>query len=178
MDAAAVRRWSESPSEWIRRIRRGSMRRSFRPPPHESFSAWLEGGWRISDVGWLSRNRSWIRHEGWLSRGWGMVVGRFEKLLRGGWVKTFSPDDVPCRCVQQKPAAYPSRRRAARFACRAAIRLPDEQREEPCAARSQEVERALCGVRICRGRFLLCKALAHRSARDELQTVQPITGAV
>ena len=21
------------------------------------------------DVGWLSRNRSWIRHEGWLSRG-------------------------------------------------------------------------------------------------------------
>ena len=25
--------------------------------------------WRIIDVGWLSRNRSWIRHEGWLSRG-------------------------------------------------------------------------------------------------------------
>ena len=24
---------------------------------------------RIVDVGWLSRNRSWIRHEGWLSRG-------------------------------------------------------------------------------------------------------------
>ena len=42
--------------------------------------------------------------------------------------------------------AYPpSRRRAARFACRAAIRLPDEQREEPCAARSQEVERWLQG---------------------------------
>ncbi len=41
--------------------------------------------------------------------------------------------------------------RAARFACRVAIRLPDEQREEPCAARSQEVERALCGVRNCRG---------------------------
>jgi len=41
---------------------------------------------------------------------------------------------------------------AARFACRAAIRLPDEQREEPCAARSQEVERALCGVRMCRGK--------------------------
>ena len=28
---------------------------------------------RIVDVGWLSRNRSWIRHEGWLSRGWVMV---------------------------------------------------------------------------------------------------------
>ena len=41
--------------------------------------------------------------------------------------------------------------RAARFACRVAIRLPDEQREAPCAARSQEVERALCGVRNCRG---------------------------
>ena len=41
--------------------------------------------------------------------------------------------------------------RAARFACRVAIRLPDEQREEPCAAMSQEVERALCGVRNCRG---------------------------
>jgi len=41
--------------------------------------------------------------------------------------------------------------RAARFACRVAIRLPDEQREEPCAARSQEVERALCGVRNCCG---------------------------
>ena len=41
--------------------------------------------------------------------------------------------------------------RAARFACRVAIRLPDEQREEPCAARSQEVERAPCGVRNCRG---------------------------
>ena len=24
-------------------------------------------------MGWLSRNRSWIRHEGWLSRGLGMV---------------------------------------------------------------------------------------------------------
>ena len=22
-------------------------------------------------MGWLSRNRSWIRHEGWLSSGWG-----------------------------------------------------------------------------------------------------------
>ena len=41
--------------------------------------------------------------------------------------------------------------RAARFACRVAIRLPDEQREGPCAARSQEVERALCGVRNCCG---------------------------
>ena len=38
--------------------------------------------------------------------------------------------------------------RAARFACRVAIRLPDEQREEPCAARSQEVERALAGCGI------------------------------
>jgi len=38
--------------------------------------------------------------------------------------------------------------RAARFACRVTIRLPDEQREEPCAARSQEVERSLegCGI--------------------------------
>ena len=27
----------------------------------------------IVDVGWLCRNRSWIRHEGWLSRGWVMV---------------------------------------------------------------------------------------------------------
>ena len=35
-----------------------------------------------------------------------------------------------------------------RLACRVAIRLPDEQREEPCAARSQEVERSLegCGI--------------------------------
>ena len=33
-------------------------------------------------------------------------------------------------------------------------------------------------ARICRGRFFLCKALAHRSARDEPQTVQPITVAV
>ena len=24
---------------------------------------------KIVDVGWLCRNRSWIRHEGWLSRG-------------------------------------------------------------------------------------------------------------
>ena len=31
--------------------------------------------------------------------------------------------------------------RAARFACRVAIRLPDELREEPCEARSQEAER-------------------------------------
>ncbi len=38
--------------------------------------------------------------------------------------------------------------RAARFACRVAIRLPDEQREEPCAARSQEVEWALAGCGI------------------------------
>jgi len=30
---------------------------------------------RIVDVGWLSRNRSWIRHEGWLCCGWSVVVG-------------------------------------------------------------------------------------------------------
>ena len=38
--------------------------------------------------------------------------------------------------------------RTARFACRVAIRLPDGQREEPCAARSQEVERSIegCGI--------------------------------
>ena len=52
-----------------------------------------------------------------------------------GWLSRISPEAVG---------------RAARFACRVAIRLPDEQREEPCAARSQEVERALCGVRNCR----------------------------
>ena len=52
-----------------------------------------------------------------------------------GWMLHISPEAVG---------------RAARFACRVAIRLPDEQREEPCAARSQEVERALCGVRNCR----------------------------
>ena len=45
-----------------------------------------------------------------------------------GWLDRISPEAVG---------------RAARFACRVAIRLPDEQREEPCAARSQEVERAL-----------------------------------
>ena len=38
-----VRRWSEGPSEWIRRIRRGSMRRSLRPPPHESCRAFPHG---------------------------------------------------------------------------------------------------------------------------------------
>jgi hypothetical protein len=54
-----------------------------------------------------------------------------------GWLSRISPEAVG---------------RAARFACRVAIRLPDEQREEPCAARSQEVERALCGVRMCRGK--------------------------
>jgi len=30
---------------------------------------------RIVDVGWLCRNRSWIRHEGWLNRGWSVVGG-------------------------------------------------------------------------------------------------------
>ena len=28
---------------------------------------------RIVDVGWLCRNRSWIRHEGWLNRGWSVI---------------------------------------------------------------------------------------------------------
>ena len=50
-----------------------------------------------------------------------------------GWLSRISPEAVG---------------RAARFACRVAIRLPDEQREEPCAARSQEVERSLEGCRI------------------------------
>ena len=54
------------------------MRRSFRPQPHESFCEWLSRSWKIADVGWLSRNRSWIRHEGWLRLG--LVV-----WLRGGW---------------------------------------------------------------------------------------------
>ena len=50
-----------------------------------------------------------------------------------GWLVRISPEAVG---------------RAARFARRVAIRLPDEQREEPCAARSQEVERLLegCGI--------------------------------
>ena len=50
-----------------------------------------------------------------------------------GWLSRISPEAVG---------------RAARFACRVAIRLPDEQREDPCAARSQEVERSLerCGI--------------------------------
>ena len=49
-----------------------------------------------------------------------------------------------CFRAGAETGAYPPRQsRAARFACRAAIRLPDEQREEPCAARSQEVERWL-----------------------------------
>ena len=30
---------------------------------------------RIVDVGWLRRNRSLIRHEGWLCRGWSVVAG-------------------------------------------------------------------------------------------------------
>ena len=51
----------------------------------------------------------------------------------GGWMVRISPEAAG---------------RAARFACRVAIRLPDEQREEPCAARSQEVERALAGCGI------------------------------
>ena len=50
-----------------------------------------------------------------------------------GWLSRISPEAIG---------------RAARFACRVAIRLPDEQREEPCAARSQEVERALAGCGI------------------------------
>ena len=43
---------------------------------------------RIVDVGWLSRNRSWLRHEGWLRRGWvmvGVVVGWLGKWLCSGW---------------------------------------------------------------------------------------------
>ena len=50
-----------------------------------------------------------------------------------GWLLRISPEAIG---------------RAARFACRVAIRLPDEQREELCAARSQEVERSLegCGI--------------------------------
>ena len=50
-----------------------------------------------------------------------------------GWLSRISPEAVG---------------RVARFACRVAIRLPDEQREEPCATRSQEVERALAGCKI------------------------------
>ena len=45
--------------------------------------------------------------------------------------------------------------RVARFACRVAIRLPDEQREEPCAARSQEVERSLEWCTFAADAFLL-----------------------
>ena len=50
---------------------------------------WLSRIWRITNVGWLCRNRSWIRHEGWLCCGWSVVAGRFEKLLGGGWVNGF-----------------------------------------------------------------------------------------
>ena len=39
--AVVVRRWSECPSERIRRIRRGSARRSIRPLPNESCDAAL-----------------------------------------------------------------------------------------------------------------------------------------
>ena len=53
-----------------------------------------------------------------------------------GWLSRISPEAVG---------------RAARFACRVAIKLPDEQREEPCAARSQEVERSLEGCGIAAG---------------------------
>ena len=42
---------------------------AYSPRLHE----WLRCGWKIANAGWLCRNRSWIRHEGWLSRGWGMV---------------------------------------------------------------------------------------------------------
>ena len=44
---------------------------------------------RIVGVGWLCRNRSLIRHEGWLCCSWSVVAGRFEKLLGGGWVNGF-----------------------------------------------------------------------------------------
>ena len=41
----------------------------------------------IVDVGWLCRNRSWIRHEGWLSRGWGWlaVAWRLVASTSGLW---------------------------------------------------------------------------------------------
>ena len=47
--------------------------------------------WRITDGGWLSRNRSWIRHEGWLRRGLVAV-----EEMAGGWL--LSEGGIPaCR---------------------------------------------------------------------------------
>ena len=37
---------------------------------------------RIVDVGWLSRNRSWIRHRGWLSRCSNQIRGKSPGALR------------------------------------------------------------------------------------------------
>jgi len=46
---------------------------------------WLSRSWRIADVGWLSRNRSCIRPEGWLSRGWFAKRGIVRLADSGGW---------------------------------------------------------------------------------------------
>ena len=41
---------------------------------------------RITNGGWLCRNRSWIRHEGWLARGWNVVVGWLGKWLWSSFI--------------------------------------------------------------------------------------------
>ena len=41
---------------------------------------------RITDVGWLCRNRSCIRPEGWLARGWNVVVGWLGKWLWSSFI--------------------------------------------------------------------------------------------
>ena len=46
---------------------------------------------RIVDVGWLSRNRSWIRHEGWLRHGLVAV-----EEMAGGWL--LSEGGIPACC--------------------------------------------------------------------------------
>ena len=68
-----------------------------------------------------------------------------------------SPDDRREE-PRDSPATKSSGCLSARFACREAIRLPDERSEEPCEARSQEVERE--PRRVSTGQRSLPKAVA------------------
>ena len=45
-----------------------------RPPALLWLWLWLSRSCRITNEGWLCRNRSWIRHEGWLCCGCGWVM--------------------------------------------------------------------------------------------------------